>query len=215
MTQIERTRAGYDAIAAEYAEHFAGDDLSRRPIDRAFVAAFAELVVADSGPGARVVDVGSGPGDQTAFLQAAGLEPTGIDLSARMVEVARERHPQIEFEVGSMLALPQPDGSLPALSAMWSIIHVPDELLPTAIGEFARVLAPGGHALLIFQTDAETRHFDEVFGIPVDLDYLRHPVERVVGLLEAAGLRVHTRMRREPDDTMTAPHAFLLARKTR
>lgn len=214
MTQIERTRAGYDAIAVEYADHFS-DAMSKRPIDRAFVSAFAELVIGDAGPGARVVDIGSGPGDQTALLHELGLQPTGIDLSPQMVEVARGRHPDLRFEVGSMLELNLPDASLPALSVMWSIIHVPDELLPTAIGEFARVLAPGGHALLTFQTDSETRHLDEAFGKQVDLDYLRHPVDRVVELLTSVGLDVHTRMRREADDTMTAPHAFLLARKTR
>jgi SAM-dependent methyltransferase len=213
MRESERVRAGYDAIAVEYADHFR--DEFGGPVPRAFVSGFAELILADAGPGAAVVDVGSGPGYQTALLHELGLQPTGIDLSPRMVEVARERHPHLRFEVGSMLALDRPDASLPGLSAMYSIIHVPDELLPTAFGEFARVLAPGGHALLIFQTDSETLHFDEAFGKPVDLDYLRHPVDRVVDLLTSVGLDVHTRMRREADDTMTAPHAFLLARKTR
>jgi ubiquinone/menaquinone biosynthesis C-methylase UbiE len=212
MLELDRVRAGYDTIAVEYADHFA-DDFASRPVDRAFVAAFAELVVAEAGPGAPVVDIGSGPGEQTALLHTLGLQPTGIDLSPRMVDVARQRQPHLRFEVGSMLALDLPDASLAGLSAMYSIIHVPDDALPTAIGEFARVLASGGQALLVFQTDSSTLHFDEAFGKRVDLDFLRHPVERVVELLTAAGFRVHSTLRREPDETMTAPHAFLLARR--
>jgi ubiquinone/menaquinone biosynthesis C-methylase UbiE len=212
MTRPDPVRVGYDAIAAEYADHF-GDSFADRPVERGFVTAFAELVVAEAGRGAAVADVGCGPGYQTAALARLGLRPVGVDLSPRMVEVARERHPDVRFEVGSMLALDIPDASLAGVSAMYSIIHVAPEALPTAIGELGRVLAPGGQALLVFQTDGPTLHLDEAFGKQVDLDYLRHPVELVVDLLAAAGLHVHTRMRREPDETMTAPHAFLLARK--
>ncbi|WP_073261060.1 class I SAM-dependent methyltransferase [Cryptosporangium aurantiacum] len=220
MTEPHLVRAAYDAIAADYADHFA-DELAERPIDRAFLTAFAELVRRDAAPaagpaaerGPLVADVGCGPGLRTAFLQDLGLTMIGIDLSPEMVAVARQRHPRPRFEVGSMLDLPLPTSSVHGLAAMYSLIHVADEFLPTAVAEFARVLAPGGHTLVVFQTDAETLHLAEAFGKPLGLDYLRHPVDRIAGLLKTNGITVHTRMLREPDETMTAPHAFLLARK--
>ncbi|GAA3394091.1 class I SAM-dependent methyltransferase [Cryptosporangium minutisporangium] len=216
MTEPHVVRAAYDSIAVDYAEHF-GDELVGSPLDRAFLTAFAELVRTDPSPAptARLVaDVGCGPGLRTAFLHDLGLSTIGIDLSPQMITVARQRHPELSFEVGSMLDLPLDTASVHGLAAMYSLIHIPDEHLPVAIAEFARVLVPGGHALVIFQTDAETRHLAEAFGKPLGLDYLRHPVERIAGLLHAHGLPVHTRMRREPDETMTAPYAYLLARKT-
>jgi hypothetical protein len=56
---VRATRAGYDAVAADYAE-WVSDHLAARPLDRALLAAFAELVHADgAGP---VGDLGCGPG---------------------------------------------------------------------------------------------------------------------------------------------------------
>src|SRR5207237_633926 len=65
-------------------------------------------MVADGG---RVLDAGCGPGHIAAHLNGLGLAVTGIDLSTRMLEVARRRVPGVEFVHGNMLALPQPDGS--------------------------------------------------------------------------------------------------------
>ncbi|HKQ37247.1 MAG TPA: glycosyltransferase [Verrucomicrobiae bacterium] len=54
---------------------------------------FAFLVA----PGLRVLELGSGLGDLLAALKPA--RGVGVDFSARMVEQARQRHPQLEFEV--------------------------------------------------------------------------------------------------------------------
>ncbi len=47
-------------------------------------------------PGSRVLEIGSGSGNLLAALRpAVGV---GVDISAGMVELARERHPQLRFE---------------------------------------------------------------------------------------------------------------------
>lgn len=51
----------------------------------------------------------------------------GIDLSPQMVVVARQEHPGLRFEEGSMLALDLRDASLGGLLARYSTIHIPDE----------------------------------------------------------------------------------------
>jgi trans-aconitate methyltransferase len=104
---LRRTRASYDAVAADYAERFRGE-LAARPLDRAMLAAFTELVRGgDAGP---VADIGCGTGRVTAELSRLGLPVSGIDLSPQMVAVARQAHPDRRFDVGSMLSLDRPDG---------------------------------------------------------------------------------------------------------
>ena len=211
---LRDTRASYDAVATGYAERFR-DELTARPLDRAMLAGFAELVrAADGGP---VADVGCGTGRVTAYLDGLGLPVFGIDLSPGMIEVARQSYPGLRFEVGSMLALDLPDASLGGLLAWYSVIHVPDERVPEAFAEFYRVLAPGGLALLGFQAGDESLHLAQALGQPVALDFRRRRPEWVAERLGQAGLVVRARLLREPDDGGDFPEreeqAFLLARK--
>ncbi|MEV8019670.1 methyltransferase domain-containing protein [Streptomyces sp. NPDC086554] len=50
------------------------------------------------------------PGKVTAYLADPGLTAFGIDLSPKMVELARRRHPHLNFAAGPMTALPLRDG---------------------------------------------------------------------------------------------------------
>lgn len=212
-TFIAATRTSYDKIADAFSEAFPGDGLADRPVDRAQVTAFAELV-RGNGP-APVADLGCGTGFVTARLHAMGLPVFGVDLSPRMVELARRAHPGLRFHVGSLTSLDLPDGTLGGIVALYSIIHVPDEHLPTAFAEFHRVLVPGGQVLLLFQSgdEEERMHLAERFGQEISLDcYWRTP-ETVADHLTKAGLRLQARMLREPYEGETRPRAFLLARK--
>jgi SAM-dependent methyltransferase len=211
---LRDTRASYDAVAAEYAERLR-DELAAKPLDRAMLAGFAELVRA-AGPGP-VADIGCGAGRVTAHLNDLGLPAFGIDLSPQMVAVARESYPGLRFEVGSMLALDLPDGALSGVLAWYSAIHVPDERLPEAFAEFCRVLAPGGLALLAFQVGDEPRHVAQALGHEISLDLHHRRPDQVAELLGRAGLVVRARLIRERDEegefTEREPQAFLLARK--
>lgn len=207
---LDATRAGYDAMAADYAEHFK-HELAARPLDRATLAAFAEMVRADgAGP---VLEVGSGPGDVTAFLHERGLDVSGVELSPGMLAVARRAHPGLRFDEGSMTALDVPDGALSGLVAWYSIIHVPPERLAPVFAEFHRVLAPGGHLLLGFQVGDEPLHLAEAFGHVVDLRFHRLLPDRVAGQLTDAGFAMLSRLVREPADWEKVQQAHLLARK--
>ena len=180
---LDRTRSTYDAVAASYAALVA-DDLSRQPVERSLLTLFAELA---SGPAA---DVGSGPGQVTAFLHEQGLDVFGIDLSPVMVDQARAAYPHLRFEVGSMTRLDEPDGSLAGLNAWLSIIHVPDGELPGVLAEFRRVLAPDAPLMLTFQVGDSPKHFTQAWGHEVDMTVHRRRPETVTEMLTAAGFQV-------------------------
>ncbi|MGH3900097.1 MAG: class I SAM-dependent methyltransferase [Pseudonocardiaceae bacterium] len=207
---VRATRAGYDAVAADYAE-WVSDDLAAKPLDRALLGAFAELVRADgAGP---VGDFGCGPGRVTAYLHCLGLNAFGVDLSPAMVAVARRAYPDLRFDESSITAVDAADGALGGIVAWYSIIHTPPEELPVVFAEFHRVLAPGGHLLLAFQVGDEPRHLAEAFGHVVSLDFYRFQPDRVAQLLHEAGIAVFARLLREPDETERVQQAYLLARK--
>lgn len=205
---LQRTRNGYDLTAAMYAERFHAH-LHDKPLDRAMLAGFAGLVERQ-----RVVaDVGCGTGATSRMLADFGLDVLGIDLSPNMVAEARRRNPDLNFQVGSMTDMDLDDGRLDGICAWYSVIHVPDELVPHVFSEFRRVLRPGGWALLAFQVGDHPRTFTEMFGEQVALTFYRRQPDAVAQLLDEAGLKPYAGLVREPNDDgfESTPHAYLIA----
>lgn len=203
---LTATRTSYDAIAVDYAETFR-DAMASRPVERSALALFASVV---DGP---VLDVGCGTGLMTAELVRLGVDVSGLDLSPGMLEVARRNLPGVRFEVGSILELPHPDGAFDGVLAWYSTIHVPDDLLSTALAELARVLRPGGHLSLAFQVGDEPLHMTSALGHDIELVFHRRRPAHLASLLADAGVPMEVRTVREALEGERSPHAFLLARK--
>ena len=94
--------------------------------------------------GARALDLATGTGDIAFALAARGARVVGLDITFRMIELARAKGAR-NFLVGDMLALPFPAGSFDIVTTGYGLRNVPD--LATAIDEIARVLSPGGQLL--------------------------------------------------------------------
>jgi SAM-dependent methyltransferase len=202
-------RSSYDRLAEAYTQRFA-DELSQKPLDRALLGLFADGVGAASVVG----DVGCGPGHVAEHLRRLGLRPVGVDLSPRMIELARRRFPSVDFAIGSMLSLPVDDGSWAGIVAFYSIIHLTDDELPRAFAEFRRVIRPGGSLFVSFHVGDDVRHVDEMLDQAVSLDFhLLQPAE-VLRLLEAEGFAVDMSLVRAPYTAIEAPtqRGYVLAR---
>lgn len=92
--------------------------------------------------GQQVLDVGCGSGWFTRQLAQAGLQPTGLDLDAAMLAVARQRTPAgIHWLQGDATRLPFADRSFDHVVALTSLCFVPD--WPRAVAEMVRVARRG------------------------------------------------------------------------
>jgi len=209
---IHNTRDSYDKIAEEYSEQFPSG-LGERPVDVGLVRAFVELVKARGEE--PVADLGSGPGYVTALLNELGVRAFGVDVSPKMVALARKAHPELRFHVGTMTALDLPDETLGGIFSLFSVIHVPESELPALCREFNRVLVPGGYVLLCFQIDNTTTRLrlTERFGHDITLDYHWHDPTRFATLLTDSGLPVEALCVLQPPEGANRARAFLLARK--
>lgn len=204
---VERTRVAYDVVAVDY-EVLLREELGRSTWDRAVLAGFAETV---QGP---VVDIGCGPGRITGYLAELGLEVSGIDLSPHMVEVAEAAHPEIGFEVGSLLEMPRGDGSLGGLVAWYSLVHTPPELLPAAFKEFWRVLRPGGRLAFAFKVGDGGKHpLTRGYGHEIDLDVYWYPTAMLADLLVRAGFAEAVRLERRAEPHERQPQGYLVMTK--
>jgi ubiquinone/menaquinone biosynthesis C-methylase UbiE len=114
-----------------------------------------------------VCDIGYGPGNIARYLRDSGqIDVFGLDLSPRMVDQARQLNPDIKFQVGNMMALDLQNESLAGIVA-FSIVNIPEDLLPTVFGEMWRVLKLDGRLLLSFHIGNQVVRPEELPGHPV------------------------------------------------
>lgn len=207
---LDEVRAFYDALAPRHHERMA-TDLTRLPMERAALAAFAKLV----GPGGRVLDAGCGPGKVTAHLAGLGLTAEGLDLSPVMIGLARAAFPDLSFRLGSLTALDVPDGSLDGVLSWYSLIHIPSARRLTVMSELHRVLVPGGFVLLAFQVGDDVRHVVDPDGSDVALDFHRLDPDTVIAQLAEVGFHLYSLTVRPPEGPdELVPQASLIARRT-
>lgn len=128
------TQATYAVIAGDYAEKWR---------DRTLIADDMAALVARLAPGARVLDLGCGPGYDGQRLADVGFHVVGLDLSMAMLRAGRTRGVAIPVARGDMRRLPLPDGAFDAIWLNASLLHLPRAEAPTAVAECARVLRPG------------------------------------------------------------------------
>ncbi|MEU5975676.1 class I SAM-dependent methyltransferase [Streptomyces sp. NPDC047315] len=206
-THLTATANAYDAVAVQYAELVHGV-LATMPLDRAFLDAFADTVLAN-GAG-KVAELGCGPGYVAAHLADRGLDVFGVDLSPTMVDIARATYPGVRFDVGSMDALDLPAGALGGIVCWYSTIHAPPAVLPSYLAEFRRLLTPGGHlALAFFESEGgPLASFDHKV-----VEAYRWPVDEVAGLAGEAGFVEVGRMLREPVEDERFRRGHLLLRR--
>jgi ubiquinone/menaquinone biosynthesis C-methylase UbiE len=97
----------------------------------------------------RALDVACGTGRHAAWLCAAGHATIGIDATAEMLDIARDRVPDAQFQVGDFNDLPFDDGTFDFAICALALAHASDPSV--AIREIARAVRPGGRIVL---TDA-------------------------------------------------------------
>jgi len=90
--------------------------------------------------GDRLLDVACGAGLAIELARLRGACCSGIDASARLVAVTRDRNPQCDIRVGDMHALPWDPASFDVVTSFRGIWGT----TPRAVAEIHRVLRPGG-----------------------------------------------------------------------
>jgi SAM-dependent methyltransferase len=134
------------------------------------------------GPG-RVVDVGCGVGHSYELL--APRATVGVDVDPGALEGQAR-----ETVAADMRALPFPPGSFQGAIAVHSIEHVPDP--ERALAEIARVLAPGGTAVLVTPNRLTFARPDEIIDpyhyVEYDEEQLAELCRRCFDEVELAGI---------------------------
>jgi ubiquinone/menaquinone biosynthesis C-methylase UbiE len=131
FTQFEHQ--GWERVADQYESAWSG-------LTRLFIPHLLDAVKVAKGD--RLLDVACGPGYVAEAALVLGAEPIGVDFSAEMVRLAKDRNPKIEFREGDAQVLDFADGSFDVVVMNFGVLHLskPEQ----SFAEAARVLRSGG-----------------------------------------------------------------------
>lgn len=127
-------------------------------------------------PGDRVLDCATGTGDLAISFQKAGARVTGTDFVPEMLELARAKTKDVEFEVADVTRLPYADATFDVASISFGIRNVNEPR--KGIAEMARVVKPGGRVIVLEFGQPPNRLFSKLYDV-----YTRHILPRLGGLL--------------------------------
>jgi ubiquinone/menaquinone biosynthesis C-methylase UbiE len=129
-------RDGYDVLAPRFGEWMArveGDPWGR----------FVQELEARLPDRARVLDLGCGSGAKTKRL-AESFEVVGVDISEEQLRLARAEVPEARLVQADFAELDFPTESFDAVTAFYSIVHVPRAEHPALLRKILAWLKPGG-----------------------------------------------------------------------
>ena len=168
-----KTIATYDSKAADYAATFASDGPDKT------LLAFFELMP----KGARILDLGCGPGTASAHMRNAGMDPDPMDASEGMIALAHER-----YDLPARLGTFDDISGTSVYDGVWanfSLLHAARADLPRYFLALGTATKPNGTIHVGMKTG------DGVMRDALDRLYTYVSVPELQGLLEDAGFTVN------------------------
>jgi ArsR family transcriptional regulator len=157
---------------------------------------------------ALVADLGCGTGEVTSRLAPWVKQVIGIDSSAAMLKAAKsrcDRFGNVDLRRGDLTAVPIDDQTCDAALMVLVLSYLPDPAL--AIQEMARILSPGGRAVVIDLLPHDRDDFRQKMGQQV----LGFELEDVRQMMADAGLAVNRAMPLPPEPEVKGPAMFLVS----
>jgi len=169
--------------------------------DRFHLASFAAF----ADPAWTVGDLGCGTGQVAAALAPFVARVIAVDGSAAMLQAAKRRlqdRPNVELRRGELEALPIDEGRLDAATLMLVLHHLPDP--SAALREVARVLVPGGRALVVDMLPHDRENYRQQMGHV----WLGFSDEQIGRLLTESGFEDVRVVSMSPDSKAKGPGLF-------
>lgn len=158
---LDKTQADVASMFDHVAERYdMMDALMTGGMNHVWMAAFRKAVAPH--PGERILDLAAGTGVSSAALAKGGAEVVACDLSEGMIEVGRQRHPDIEFVQGDAMDLDFEEASFDAVTISWGLRNIPDPGL--ALREMMRVVRPRGRLVVLEFSTPTSRVFRGLYG---------------------------------------------------
>jgi ubiquinone/menaquinone biosynthesis C-methylase UbiE len=202
----------YDDAADDYAARF-WNEIEHKNLDCILLRWLADQIP----PSETILEIGSGPGEVSAYLSRFHGGCIGTDLSEQMIRNAREYFPKVRFEVQDFFKLSYADGSIAAVVAFYAIVNLTKEEIGNVLEEAKRVLKPNGILLFTFHVrkTKNTLTIDRFFAKGNQLSFYLYTVEEIRRLTKSLGFEPIDIITRYPYREVEYPttRAYFILRK--
>ena len=184
-------REAYNLIAEDWHRDHSDDDWWIEGTD-AFIRALPD--------NSRVLDVGCGSGVKSEYLIAHGLDVVGIDVSDRLLDIARREVPEGDFRELSMTDLDRLPDAFDGVFAQASLLHIPRKDAGETVKKMSDRLVPGGLLYLAVKEAREGKPEEEIarendYGYEYERFFSYFRMDELERYLLDAGLTVISTMR--------------------
>ena len=108
--------------------------------------------------GEQILDIAAGTGTSSMAFLSEGVRVVAADFSKGMLEVGKKKYPKLEFVFADAMKLPFKDQEFDVVTMSFGLRNVQEHKV--ALGEFLRVLKPGGRLVI-----CEFSHVPGPFGV--------------------------------------------------
>ncbi|MCH8109308.1 MAG: class I SAM-dependent methyltransferase [Chloroflexi bacterium] len=173
---------GYDRVGWRYTELAIRADFDER-------AQYVDMLIERLPAGAKVLDLGCGAGVPTTRQLASHFDVTGVDISGRQIDRARYNVSNATFMQADMAALDFSPASFDAITAFYSIIHLPRDEQPKLLQSIATWLRPEGLLVATMGVESTEAGFEELW-LGASMFWSSFDSETNRRFIEEAGLRI-------------------------
>ncbi len=159
----------FDSVADSYDKT---NDLLSFGQSRLWRGKVAKAVNAKAGE--QILDIAAGTGTSSMAFLSEGVRVVAADFSKGMLEVGKKKYPKLEFVFADAMKLPFKDEEFDVVTMSFGLRNVQDHRV--ALGEFLRVLKPGGRLVI-----CEFSHVPGPFGVLYRF-YLKYFLPRISAL---------------------------------
>ena len=197
-------RTGYDRIAERY-ETWGGDSGTRQK--------YLQAIASEVTGGERVLDLGCGTGHHATRFLAERYEVVAVDLSPVSASLARAAVPGASVVIADMASVAFPPGTFAAVTAFFSLIHVPRDEHERVLRSIRSWLEPGGILAVTMGAGEAGDEIDDFLG--VSMYWSGWSREENLRLIRAAGFRIRSAIdETEDEDGTPVTHLWILPEAT-
>jgi ubiquinone/menaquinone biosynthesis C-methylase UbiE len=195
----------YDVIVDQYASTFT------EPSE------YIDELLSNIDKGGLILDVGCGTGVDANYISSKGYQVIGIDFSDKMLKLAKQKFPDIDFRIADMRELKFGENMFDGILLAYSLIHIPKRDVPKTLSNLYKFMKSGSPILVIVHGGkSQETNLPEPFKPNMKMFLDIFSPDELKKLLKEAGFSViseHQRKSKSEKGEFDFFKLFLLAKK--